>query len=505
MTLVPADRDRYIVPRWRRSSNAASYQELAATRQVDELVEGVDANFLAREAEFERAPGLWTAADLISAAAARGIETELVRAAASVVRSHHAPTAALSLLIAGPDVPTPDLTGSPARLGQLGDEARERVRIARAELSERPRNAFRWLDLALAHVTLGNVGSGRRAIETSLALAPQNRLVLRSAARFFVHVDDPEQALFWLERSQRLTGDPWLLAAHISVSQVAEIPMRNVRDARLLLGDASIASISASELSAAVATQELGAGKDKSARALMTKALLDPTENSVAQAIWARDKGLSGVDVRANAVPRAFEADTLAAMQTSDWDSAQVAVEGWLADEPFSLRASVHGSYIAITGHEDYQRAYELADFGLRSNPGDPMLLNNAAFALANLGRIEEANDLLTIAEPEEPTLQTLIQATRGLVAFRDGEVLAGRERYRDAIGSFIKRGETDLAALCQVMWTREEVRASTDLGKSLASQLSLSDPRFRHRDTSLWISRVKTALGAGPTRSSDA
>jgi hypothetical protein len=53
-------------------------------------------------------------------------------------------------------------------------------------------------------------------------LAPNHRFALRSAARFFLHVGKPDDAQTILRRSEATRRDPWLMAAEIAVSTVAD-------------------------------------------------------------------------------------------------------------------------------------------------------------------------------------------------------------------------------------------------------------------------------------------
>ena len=82
--------------------------------------------------------------------------------------------------------------------------------------------ASAWVDLARLYTILGQTPSADRTIRVALELAPEDRFVLRSAARYVVHFDDPQAAQRLLNGARATRVDPWLIAAEISVAQVAK-------------------------------------------------------------------------------------------------------------------------------------------------------------------------------------------------------------------------------------------------------------------------------------------
>ncbi len=68
----------------------------------------------------------------------------------------------------------------------VGDD----IRRLRAELIRYPRNSLAWIDLALAYTRIAKAKRAKRCIESPLTLDSENRFVLRSAVRFFLHTGD---------------------------------------------------------------------------------------------------------------------------------------------------------------------------------------------------------------------------------------------------------------------------------------------------------------------------
>ena len=64
-----------------------------------------------------------------------------------------------------------------------------------------------------------------RAIRAALQLAPNNRFVLRSAARF-IHIGEPEIARTLLVGAEAIQSDPWLMASEIAIAEFLGKPSR---------------------------------------------------------------------------------------------------------------------------------------------------------------------------------------------------------------------------------------------------------------------------------------
>ncbi len=187
----------------------------------------------------------------------------------------------------------PDTTGISKLEPPELTRAERCMRIARArrQLRAAPRDPIRLVDLAREYAVLAQNDPAERALRRALALAPENRFVLRSAARFYLHRRAPDLAHRLLRRAAATKVDPWLLAAEI------------------MMDDGAFAPRDTSELASALGTIELTHGNRRKLRKYFERALLDPTENTVAQAGWvARHVPGFSPNVGSIAVPRAFEA-----------------------------------------------------------------------------------------------------------------------------------------------------------------------------------------------------
>jgi len=342
----------------------------------------------------------------------------------------------------------------------------QRIRLLRQELVESPRNAIVRVDLARIYAILGQQRQAVRAMEIALRAAPTNRFVLRSACRLFVHIDEPDRAHELLQKSDRTRSDPWLMAAEIAAASVAERGALSAKRGRRLLEAASLSPHHLAELASAIATLDLSAGDARKARRWFRQSLADPTENAVAQAGWASQR-VSGVEVGRDLIEKArsHEAEALRDYREGRWSEAIKSCEAWLLDEPFSSRPAALGSYLASVAAHDYRLAEQLARRGLTANPDDPLLINNLVVALANQGRVEEAEGEFRRIQTgtAEALLRATLVATEGLLHFRRGAVVQGRDFYRKAMELATGASSRRTLALAAVHLAREELLARSE------------------------------------------
>ena len=153
-------------------------------------------------------------------------------------------------------------------------------------LKKWPRNPIVWIELALMYCREGVERKASQCISTALYLAPDNRYVLRCAARFFVHLEDPERASALLRSSVRTRHDSWLLSAEIAASQIADKRSPLLKTATKVLSSKRIRHRDTTELAASLGTQELVHGASKVARRLFKLSAIDPNDNVKAQIQW---------------------------------------------------------------------------------------------------------------------------------------------------------------------------------------------------------------------------
>jgi tetratricopeptide (TPR) repeat protein len=416
----------------------------------------------AREAGWRAHPDLHSAMEFVAAANVTLDAARARDAAAFIVQSANPRPALLELaqrnLGSGEDleVPIPDQMELEVTRGH------GMAGVLKRRLRSDPRNALAWSDLALEYAVLGQRQQAEAAMRVALALAPQHRLILRSAARLYVHIDDLERAHRLLIRPALTRRDPWLMAAEIAIADLSGRPPRSVRAARSAIEDAAYQPRSVTELASALATLEFQEGRSKQARRLFGVALTHPTENSLAQAEWA-SRRLGGLPVQdqVRADQGAFEARARLAYEERDWQAAVREAWGWLMDQPFSMEPAAFGSCVAEMGLRDLNLSVQFAAVGRRANPQDPTLINNLAYAQVEQGEIDAAAATLRLipAPPLADAAGVSWRATEGLLAYRRGDRLVGRQRYREAIAAAKSLNLHERRAMASLMLAREEWR----------------------------------------------
>lgn len=454
--------DRKIIPRWRDFLTTAALGELTSTTTRPTYAP-TEADLAEAHSAWLENKTLWHALDLIGSAFSVGVnDASTIEAAKYIAREHFhsSPKAGLALalrMLGG----TADNTSILDAEDESGD-TRAQIHERRRQTQTEPRNPIAWVDLARLYTVAGQIPQAQRAVETALRLSPTNRFVLRSATRFFVHIGERERALRLL-RATEIFNDPWIAAAEIGVSTLEQESPSNVKLGRKLVEDASLSSFAKTELASALATLELQDGRNGKARKLFRRSLEQPNENSLAQAEWASAQiPQLEVDVKRPSVIRSYEARTLLGLKTGDWELTAKNSLNWLHDQPFSSMPAATASYIFSAIYDQQSRAEDILRQSLISNPRDPGLMNNLAFALADQNKIAEAEEVLSsvnIGDADDSERVTLL-ATAGLVAFRKGLTQEGRTLYLNAMDLAKQKGFTKFEALAAVYLAREEIRA---------------------------------------------
>lgn len=468
------DKDRKVIPRWRKFDRTKLLVELSSSESSLNR-RRVTRDFLAQKVtDWRRNKTVAHASDLVGAAVSLRREQEATEAARFLLSDD------LSSPVWARDLARRALTSGdsgakenpPSEVNQ--ETLQEQVRSLRRLLRFEPNNPISWVDLSHCYACLGNRDKATQSMTVALQLAKSNRFVIRSASRLWVHLDDPERAHEVILRSEATRHDPWLVAAEVAVGSIANEKPKLAKEAQRMLSKSQYAAAHTSELASALATLEFSHGNIKKSKKLFKMSLEDPTENSVAQAAWAsrQDKTIP-FDDQGLKIPNVFEANSWKSYLDSNWNSAVEQCKLWLFDQPFSARPSLLGSYIASVAIEDFGTSKWFLLEGLRANRNNVALLNNLAYTYANQNDYAEAKLCLSRAQQLSPSDQESIalQATQGLLAFRTGEPERGRELYSDACQrakSLEGRNSGEIYALATTFHAIEECALGTQESRTM-------------------------------------
>lgn len=509
MSLRLSEEDRHTVPTWRPARSAIRMGELdpldkAPRVQPPGLMNS--SSVADRLAEWTRNRCFATARELVGAAVVHGQHTEAVPAAQFLLARADALPPRLrrqaeGILGEGPS--SPESARGPSGQVAAAEDVDPVARL-RARLRSDPRNALAWADLARHHASHGKKERAERAIRAGLSQAPDNRFLLRSAARFFLHIKQPDRAHSLLLRASVTRYDPWLLAAEIALAARAGRKSKLIRTARELVAGGHIAPRHLAELNSALGTEYLASGDRKEARRAFYRSLEAPTDNALAQAVWAA-KRHEALELQPDLLASVSyaEARALESYWEFEWADAVAWCVDWFAEERFARRPAIWGSYLAAVALQDPQRCRYIAVEGLKANPEDPLLLNNLTVALADLDRLPEAIKTfrsISLAKAESG-FEIAHLATAGLLAFRQGDPGLGRVLYDRAITRASGAAHKKQRTLAELHLAREELLCGSGSPDVLLNRVRVESARLKDPDIRVMLTAVE-ALQAGQAAS---
>jgi tetratricopeptide (TPR) repeat protein len=496
---------REVVPRWRTLDATAIAGELSPVAPGDSAMPPGGLEELGeKELEWTVNGGVIYAAEFVGSAVVLGLPERAHEAARQLLdeggtdRALMRSLAARSLQPREPEASR--LLLLPSSHDADGIRVRRKIRTLRERLRKNPRNPVAWLELALNYTTLGQNARAAHAMRIAMATAPNNRFVLRSAAAFFVHMDDADRAHNVLTASPRTRLDPWLAAAEIATANLAGRTSKGLRDAKRVLERAGIAPFHLSELASALGSTELRSGSNKRARQLFRLALRQPTENSIAQVEWSAKSAAFDLDERVFVgAPRAYEARARHLMREGDWDAAVSNARSWQLDQPFAAQAAIAGSFAAAVGLRNFEMGAEIALVGLGANPTNPVLLNNMAYSLLELGRSSDAAPFLDLIRIEDVPgeARVALLATKGLLAYRTGHAAEGRRFYREAIAQARRFNARDALAMASIMFAREELTSRSREAAAIADEALKAAQASTEPSVTEWAEDLNRLRGA--------
>jgi tetratricopeptide (TPR) repeat protein len=488
-------KDRTIIPRWRTFHTTASLGEIEL-RAAPSAGDASVTDFLSDKlSEWKELKTLWHATDLVGSAIVLGREKEAAEAADFITAPDSGalePARVIASLVHSGNTKQ-DTQIAFADEDDLAFTYRA-IHALREQAAEQPRNSILWVDLALAYTILGRFEQAERAIRAALRYGGNNRFVLRSSARFYIHTGDFDLAHSILLKAEATPHDPWLMAAEIAAATAGKLHPELVKAAKSMIADRLFSPKDLSELAGAVGTVELENGNHGPARRFFKNALIAPNENSVAQVEWASDKitGLT-VDPTEMHIPRLFEARAWDAFFKGNWDIALKDAKSWLLDQRFSSRPVLLAGYLSMEIFGNYKQASRILEAGRIANPDDLLLRNDLAYCYVQQGRIAEAWELMNSVDENAMSVPVRIApiATIGLLNFRSNQPAQGRERYAEAIALADRAQLPAHKAAAAIILAREEIRLNSEFAPEAIRQAQNATAKFPRKDLVLMFDRL--------------
>ncbi len=338
-----------------------------------------------------------------------------------------------------------------------------KINKLKKRLIEDPHNPINWIELGRLYSILGQDNKAKKAVKNALFLAPSNRYILRTAVRFFAHISDFDFAYDFIRSVDVNKNDPWLLATEVSLATAMGRNSRNIKNAIKIIESDNHHPFNISELASSVATVELRNLNIKKSRQFFKRSLIRPNDNALAQAKWAcsKKKNLIHFDSSDFLIPNRFEALAIESYQKGQWDEAINFSLQWFLDLPFSKRPIMFGSEIASKNLKNHDLAVDIAKLGLISHPEDSQIINNIAYSLCILNKINEAEKFLNKVPKDTSKISDVssicLIATKGLLNIRKGNIEEGRYQYLESMQSAKDKGLEYLYDLALINYYREE------------------------------------------------
>jgi tetratricopeptide (TPR) repeat protein len=313
-----------------------------------------------------------------------------------------------------------------------------------------PLNSLQWCNLGYCYTKLGLREKARKAFLISIGLNNSNRHIVRSAARFFLHMGDIEFGHHILSNSPRINHDPNLISAEIAFSELMKKKSKFIDRGIKLREDKDISIFEKNELLAQIATLEFSHGKNSKGRLLINECSIEPNENTLAQIAFLEKKGL--IEQREEiktSVAFQFEALARHHFNNSNFHEAYNYAKLWNNFQPFTSFPAALSTYIAIEILGRHKEAIEIAESALKISPDSISLRNNLAFSYAKINRVEEAIKVIKKVNKSEidDYDRAVLLATTGFIAFKLGNIDDARDGYNEAINYFrLNKYEESLA-----------------------------------------------------------
>lgn len=445
---MSVDWDRRVIPIWRSSSLSSALPEtkpLIKRNDISRKNTIFDASQLQKSLfKWNENKTIGGAADLLNFSHIDNFKDSLTAPSEYLLNGDHHIPSTLRLVaetILRTNSPSSELIGS---IYQNFDIFRAEASSIKTRLLLDPKNSIALIDLARLYAAQGQKDKANLAVIKALYLSPNHRFVVRSSARFFIHIGEPEKAAYFINKMQSLPSDPWLLATHIALDTILGKSPKFLKKSSDIIKTNNFSPLHLTELASSLATFEAFKGDLKSAKKNFGRALISPNDNSLAQALWSTKKFGLNIDVREELLltPYTHEARYYHHIFNADFESAIVEARDWFLDEPYAGRPLKAATYIScVIG--DYVSAEKFALQALKVDKSDQEVLNNLVFALAAQNKLNEAIEIIEEVVRLEKSFSGFNSAHSlanwGMIQFRLSNYTEGEKFYKFAIEQFEK------------------------------------------------------------------
>ena len=455
---------RVPVPKWRALSNTPS-TELVSSRNVQpgqELAMARTDRMHALYALWQETPTIDHALELLDCASFMDDKSPFYGSASQIINSRD--VTKTSKFVAQRVIHPVPMGVAPLQDSMNKVHIRRVIANNRVRLRDQVRNGLLHAEQARLYAMIDETNAAESSFARALAAISDNRHILRSFARFMVHIGQPEAALSKLRKSSAIATDPWVQAAEIAISEHHHVGSKVAKSASKMLDTLQVRNVHVSELATALATLEWHSGNRKRFNKRFKESLSYPSENALAQATWFFREVPGEVPEEKSSllVPmlsQSAEALTYDLLKKRKWDDAVQSFSSWQSEESFSEHIAIEGSFYAISFAQDYDSAISICQNGLLANSNSHSLLNNLCYAECRRGSL--ANAVKTMERLKSVysgwKSSPVYLATDGMLSCSLGHHGPGRSRYVEALKSAQANNDEALSRRIKMHWIQEE------------------------------------------------
>lgn len=358
---------------------------------------------------------------------------------------------------------------------KLVDNMFENIRMLKKKIFDNPNNTYAWMDLAYCYTYLNQLGKANFCIEIAVGSKYANQVVLRNAARFYIHLqrnDDKNSCfdqilrlLHVVRKINQTQNDPYLMSLDISLSQFCDKPQANIKKAHRVIQDNNVSQQHMNELVGSLATYlNYQMGDNRRAKRLLRDYQQYFNENTHAQSNFM----FPFDDWDGSNINNDFEYQTRVSLALEKYQDAYNNAISWSKYQPFSSRPIILATFISSSILLEYQKTIDLIDKFIKFKDiriiriqDEPMIFNNYAFALLKMDQSQEAKKILDEINNLglDSNSKAVINATTGLYNYRINKPLEAEKLYNSTIQHFSKNGDQKSKYLAILMKLSEESR----------------------------------------------
>ena len=428
--------NRLVIPKWRDFESTKMLGELQGTGKNN--IKSFEKEFKAKREEWRSKKDFISAMELLIY---DEIEDKDVLDAIEYIKSHNYDNYASGLIIDNIHAITLKDIKTSINIYEL-----------KKILEKYPRNAIRWVDLSLCYTNIGKKEKAMNAMKVAVQIDKNNRFVIRSAVRLFLHYNEFDYAYYILKKSNLLNHDPWINATYIAVSQLLKKNISNINESKYFIESNNFSKFDISELACSIGTLQLENGRDKEAKKMFKESIIDPNDNVAAQLQWISKNRVKIQDIEeinTEKIKNNYEFETIQKCYLEDFEDAKENVEKWINDDTISTIPNLVASSLYASVFRDYETSEEKVKEGLKKEKNNIKLNAQLAFCKINKGEIERAEEILNWIEKgnDDKENKIYVLADKGMLNFRKGKEKEGENYYREAAKLANKNGIMSLKA----------------------------------------------------------